>query len=67
MLGFDGGSLLVFLLILGLTLIVLIISREIVCWYWKVNERLEEQKRTNRLLKKLLEKGEVNDNETIDV
>gem|GEM_PF-5399894 len=30
------------------------IFREVIMWYYKVNERIELQKETNRLLKKLV-------------
>lgn len=31
----------------------LLIVREVVCWYWKVNEHIALQKETNRLLAKI--------------
>jgi hypothetical protein len=48
--------------ILGLILFILIlfaiwlIIRELVCWYYKINERIVLQKRTNDLLEQLLDK-----------
>jgi hypothetical protein len=35
-----GGKLMALLVSLFITLIVLLICREIVCWYWKINEAL---------------------------
>jgi len=67
MLGFNSGGLVGLLLIVGVLFVLLIISRGIVCWYWKVNERLEEQRRTNELLQKLLDRDEIKDDETINV
>lgn len=34
-------------------LLILIALREVVCWYYKINERIALQKETIRLLKKL--------------
>lgn len=33
-----------------------LLLRELVCWYYKINERISLQKETNELLKKLLQK-----------
>jgi hypothetical protein len=33
-----------------------LLLRELVCWYYKINERITLQKETNELLKKLLQK-----------
>jgi Tfp pilus assembly protein PilW len=35
-----GGKLMALLVSLFITLILLLICREIVCWYWKINEAL---------------------------
>jgi hypothetical protein len=35
-----GGKLMLFLVSLLITLVILLICREIVCWYWKINEAL---------------------------
>jgi hypothetical protein len=37
-------------------IVIFLILRELVMWYWKINERIELQKETNELLKKLIEK-----------
>ena len=34
--------------------LVIIISREIVCWYWKINDILEEQKQQTKILEEIL-------------
>lgn len=41
--------------ILLILLIAFLIFRQIFLWYWKVNERLEEQRKTNVLLKGIYE------------
>lgn len=43
-----------FVILLILLLIALFfLCRELLCWYWKVNERINNQKEIIRLLKKL--------------
>lgn len=42
------------LVITAIIALLLFALREIMCWYWKVNERIELQKRTNELLEKLI-------------
>jgi hypothetical protein len=44
---------LVFTLILVIGLFL--IFRNMVCWYYKINDRIELQKKTNRLLEELIE------------
>lgn len=45
----------VVLVVVLLWLIGFLIFRQIFLWYWKVNERLEEQRKTNVLLKGIYE------------
>lgn len=47
------------LVIVIIFLLIFLILREVICWYWKINERITLQKETNQLLKKLIYK-EVN-------
>jgi predicted PurR-regulated permease PerM len=42
------------LIVLAIAVIVFLVIREIVCWYSKINERVELQKRTNMLLENIL-------------
>ena len=42
----------VFGFILGI--IIVLICREIVCWYWKINESLQKQDETNESLKEIV-------------
>lgn len=45
-----GGALII--LILGI--VVFLVLRMVTLWYWKINERLNEQRKTNILLMKML-------------
>lgn len=52
------NGLIAFFFAFGILVIVFLLCREIVCWYWKINirlqlahELLEEQKTTNTLLR----------------
>src|SRR5262245_11810591 len=45
--GSGMGMILVALLII---LVVFLLGREVVCWYWKVNERIALMRETNTLL-----------------
>ncbi|MEA4854784.1 MAG: hypothetical protein AAGU21_08155 [Solidesulfovibrio sp.] len=49
---FGGGlwSLVVFLLIL---VVIFLVCREIVCWYWKINRAVELLERQNVLLERI--------------
>ena len=40
------------LIVLAIAIIVFLICREIVMWYWKINERIKLQKETQALLAK---------------
>ena len=44
-------------LILGIVILfgLFLLLRELNCWYWKINRRIELQERTNDLLNKILE------------
>jgi len=33
-------NLITFLMALGIILVIFLVAREIVCWYWKINEAL---------------------------
>ena len=55
------GTLSLTTLVIGLIICVLVYLalREVNCWYWKINRRIELQEETNELLKKLIEKNEI--------
>lgn len=38
------------IIIIAVVFAIFIWTREFWCWYWKINERLEEQRKTNELL-----------------
>ena len=44
---------LIILLIIGFCLLLFLILRELACWYFKINERIELQKKTNSLLEQI--------------
>lgn len=41
------------LVVLGIALIVLLIGREIVCWYWKINAALDQFERLEAVLRNI--------------
>ena len=43
------------IIIIAIAIIAFFLLRELFCWYYKINERLKEQKKTNRLLEQILE------------
>lgn len=49
----DRNGLIGFLLILVLCIAVFMICREVMCWYWKVNKRLEIEQQILEELRKL--------------
>lgn len=48
--GGDYGYLL-FVLLIGV--LIFIVCRELLCWYWKINKMVSNQEETIRLLKKI--------------
>ncbi len=51
------GEAIVWIILWVIVVVVLwLLLRELVCWYYKINERISLQKETNELLKKLLQK-----------
>ena len=52
--GIDFGSAILVLLVLGVVCIGLFfLFRELLMWYWKINERIALQYKTNLLLEKI--------------
>lgn len=47
----QGGLGIVF--VVGISLLALLIGREIVCWYWKVNTALEQLVRLEQVLRNI--------------
>jgi hypothetical protein len=44
------------ILAIGVTILLFLALRELVCWYYKINKRIELMEDQNSLLKKILEK-----------
>lgn len=42
-----------YLLLLLLSVGIFILCRELICWYWKINQQVENQQEIIRLLKKI--------------
>ena len=47
-----AGSLAALMIFLVVVIIIFLIMRELVCWYWKINYRIEQNNEIIRLLKK---------------
>jgi hypothetical protein len=43
-----------FIISIGVLFIIWLLIREIVCWYYKINEQIENQRKTNLLLQDIL-------------
>ena len=61
----SGGevNILGIVLLIVIFVLVFLVLREFVCWYYKVNERLENQREIIRLLKELVEKEKAGNKE----
>lgn len=46
------------ILLILVLIIIFILCRELVCWYWKINESIKNQKEIIRLLKKIAKEDE---------
>lgn len=46
------------ILVFAILILLFLLLREVVMWYWKINERIKLQKETNVLLSKLLSKND---------
>jgi hypothetical protein len=59
------NDVLLIVMIVGIVAIAFLLLREVLLWYWKINEIVQNQKKTNYLLAKILyEKGgELTDDE----
>ena len=52
--GGSSSTLIIIIVIISIWFLI----RELICWYYKINERVKLQKETNELLEKLLSKIE---------
>jgi hypothetical protein len=50
------------IILLIIILFLFIIFRNLVCWYFKINERIELQTETNNLLRQLVKKNDNSNN-----
>ena len=55
---YNMGNVIPALLIIAIMILLFLLLREVVMWYWKINERIKLLKETNDLLAKLLSKNE---------
>ena len=60
-----GDTILLVIGYVGIMFIVFLVIRNFLLWYWKVNDLVEEQKKTNFLIAKLLlrQGGELSEEE----
>ncbi len=47
-------------IILIVAIVIFLICREIICWYWKINKSIANQERIIELLDTLVKQGQVN-------
>ncbi|GAB6039075.1 hypothetical protein JCM15519_36340 [Fundidesulfovibrio butyratiphilus] len=52
--GYFGYSFMNPLILLLIILVIFLVCREIVCWYWKLNKIVANQERQNQLLESIL-------------
>ncbi len=48
------GDVFVWVFVIAIALGILYVIRELICWYYKINDRILLQQETNRLLKEIL-------------
>lgn len=60
----ETGQLTILIIGLLIAIMFFLLIREIICWYYKINVRIELQTETNNLLRKLVEKNESKISET---
>lgn len=48
--------------IIAMSILVWLIIRDIRCWYWRINDRIDEQQKQTELLEKIL--NEIKSNNT---
>lgn len=54
MFGIGMEYIVALLIVLGIAVVVLLIIRELVCWYFKINEHIQDQWKQLNVLKKIL-------------
>jgi len=51
----QGQSVLVVVLVIAVWVGLFFLIRDLMCWYWKINALLDEQKQTNALLRLMVQ------------
>ena len=54
MFGIPTATIVATLMILGVAVVILLIIRELVCWYFKINEHIQDQWQQLAVMKKIL-------------
>lgn len=54
MFGIPTATIVATLMILGVSVVILLIIRELVCWYFKINEHIQDQWQQLAVMKKIL-------------
>lgn len=47
------GNLIALIVYVGIIVVIFLLCRELLCWYWKINEHLENQRKILEKLEKL--------------
>ena len=50
----------ILLMVIIIQIVIFLLIREIVMWYWKVNKRIQLQEKTNLLLQQILDRININ-------
>lgn len=58
----NGFELFSLVIILITTIIIFLLCREIICWYWKINKFISNQEEIIRLLKKIAGENSIEEN-----
>ena len=53
----SGSGFMSFLLALAVCIILFLLCREILCWYWKINKMVSNQEEIIRLLRKIADES----------
>jgi len=62
----NNMSLGIVLFVILILIVVFLVCREIVCWYWKINEMITLMREQNELLKKIILKNIIKGKENAD-
>jgi hypothetical protein len=64
----SGNGIMSLLVLLLVCILIFLVCREIVCWYWKINKMVSNQEEIIRLLKKIADEKDIpsTNQQTID-